>query len=166
MLVYVPLYAFEHVKLSPAVAGMSTGILGMTGIVARIAWGRFTERRSAPRTLALLALIAFLSTVLVLISTVSGRWFLWLGLVGFGASAMAANTVIMLAVIRTATPVTTGIASGTASRGLFLGFMLGPLLIGGVVDLTESYAIGWIVVALVCLATWIVTIKWRRAFNV
>lgn len=162
VLIYSPLYGFERVGLTAGIAGMATGVLGVSGVVARIGWGRVAERAAAPmRTLTGLAAIAFVSVGLVAAGEHVSPWLWWPGLAGFGASAVAVNAVVMLTVVRSAGE-RTGQASGVVGLGLYLGYMLGPLGFGALVDATGSYALGWMVVAALCLVALALMGAWRR----
>lgn len=164
VIIFVPLYAFERAGLPPAVAGMTAGVLGVTGVAARIGWSRAAERLAAPvRTLTVLASVAFASVLAVAAGEQLAAWLLWPGLVGFGASALAVNAVVMLTVVRRAAGGPTGRASGVVGLGLYGGFMVGPLGFGPLVDRTDSYLLGWAVVAGMCLVAVALTVVWRRA---
>lgn len=160
--IYAPLYGFERVGLSAGIAGMATGVLGVAGVAARILWGRVAERAGAPeRTLTTLAAIALVSVLLVAGGAHVSPWMLWVGLAGFGGSAVAVNAVAMLTVVRRA-GARTGQASGVVGLGLYLGFMVGPLGFGALVDTTGSYTLGWSVVAGLCLTAVALMWLWRH----
>ncbi len=164
VLLYTPLFAFERVQFSATAAGMMTALTGSAGVVARIFWGRFAERRESPAdALSLLAAVAGLALLLVAASELSGPWLLWIGLFAFGSSGMAASAVVMLAVIREAPAGQTGRASGAVGLGMFLGFMCGPVSFGAIVDRTHSYAVGWLVLAGICLVALIIVRMWVRS---
>lgn len=163
VIIYGPLYAFEGVGLTAALAGTSTGVLGVAGIAGRIGWGLFAERADAPvRTLTGLALVAGVSVLLIIAGEPLGAWVLWPGLAGFGASALAVTAVIMLTVVRGAGGGRTGRASGVVGLGLYGGFMVGPVGFGALVDRTDSYLLGWSVVAALCVAAAALAVVWRR----
>jgi predicted MFS family arabinose efflux permease len=163
VMVYTPLYAFERVGVSAPLAGLATGVLGVVGIAARISWSRLAERRAAPvNTLTVLAALAAAGVSLLLAGEHLGGWALWLGLVVFGASAIAVNAVAMLTVVRSAGDGRTGRASGVVGLGLYLGFMAGPVTFGALVDRTSSYTAGWTAVAGLCLVALALTQAWRR----
>lgn len=163
VLTYVPLYAFERVDLPAAIAGMTAGVVGVAGIIARIGWGRITEHRDDPlQALTILSVVSFGAVLLILLSEYAGAWSLWLGLVAFGGSAMAATAVVMLALVRMAGSTGAGRASGVVVRGLFLGGLSAPVAFGFLVDRTHSYTLGWGAVAAVLLIQGILTLLWRR----
>lgn len=167
VMIFVPLYAFERVGLSAQFAGMATGVLGATGIVARIAWTRAAERLDAPvRTLMVLAAMACGSVLLIAAGEHVGPWTLWLGLVGFGVSAVAVNAVVMLTVVRGAAQGRTGRASGVVGLGLYGGFMVGPLAFGPLVDRTGSYLLGWSIAAGLCALAVGLTMAWWHTTHV
>lgn len=164
VMVYSPLYAFERVGFSASLAGMAIGAIGAAGIVARVMWGHHAERSDDPlRSLTAISIVATISVGFVLASEYVGAWALLPGLIGFGTSALASNSVVMMAVVRSAGVGGTGRSTGVVSRGVFLGFMLGPVLFGSLTDLTESYTAGWAVVMLLFAATLVMTLLWRRA---
>ena len=163
-LTYVPLYAYERVGLATTVAGMTAGVIGVAGIVARIGWGRLTEHRDDPlQALLVLSAVSFISILAILASQYVGPWSLWLGLVGFGGSAMAATAVIMLALVRIAGSSGAGRASGVVVRALFMGGLGAPVAFGALVDATSSYTLGWAAVAGVLAVQGILTVLWRRS---
>lgn len=167
VMIFAPLYAFERVGLSAQFAGMATGVLGATGIVARITWTRTAERFNAPvRTLMVLAAAACGSVLLIAAGEHVGQWTLWLGLVGFGVSAVAVNAVVMLTVVRGTAQGRTGRASGVVGLGLYGGFMVGPLAFGPLVDRTGSYLLGWSIAAGLCAIALGLTLVWRRTAHV
>lgn len=162
VLTYVPLYAFERVGLATTVAGMTAGVIGLAGIAARIGWGRLTEHRDDPlQALTILSAVSFIAVLSILASEYAGAWALWLGLLGFGGSAMAATAVIMLALVRLARTTGAGRSSGVVVRGLFLGGLGAPVAFGALVDRTHSYTLGWSAVAGVLLIQGVLTVLWR-----
>ena len=79
-----------------------------------------------------------------------------------GASQLSYGSVSMLAAMNTSTHQNAGRASGVVLVGFSLGLMLGPPLFGWSVDLTGTYAPGFVgVVADLGSATTLVLL-WRR----
>ncbi|MDX2406769.1 MFS transporter [Streptomyces microflavus] len=146
--VYLPLYGFERLELSPPVAGLTAAVAGGVGLVARIAWGRAADlvRRPYGLLLALAVVSGFAACCLLAAEALHAVWLLWAGAALFGASGIAANVVIMLALMRAAPPHAVGIASGILAVGLYLGFAAGPLGFGLIVDHTGSYRTAWLAV--------------------
>lgn len=163
VVVYTPLYSFEQVGLSAGVAGTAAGVLGAAGMAGRILWSRMAERWETPvGALAALALLAATAALLILAAEHLEGWMLWPGLVMFGISALAANGVVMLTVVRNAGTGRTGRASGMVGLGFYLGFMIGPVTFGALVDRTGSYTLGWtLVVGLCSVAAAIMGLWWR-----
>jgi predicted MFS family arabinose efflux permease len=147
--VYLPLYGYEELHLSVATAGLTAAVVGGVGLVARIGWGQLADRLTSPRTpLLLLALAAGLGAMFIyLAGELSAVWLLWTGAVVFGATGIASNVVLMIAVLRLSPAQLIGRASGLLAIGLYLGFALGPITFGAVVDATGSYQVGWAGVA-------------------
>ncbi|MBX6766601.1 MAG: hypothetical protein IRY90_05545 [Actinomadura rubrobrunea] len=67
----------------------------------------------------------------------------WIGAVGLGGSAVAANAVSMVAVVRGTAFGATGHASVLVSMGFFGGFVVGPLSFGLISDSPAGHLGGW-----------------------
>jgi cyanate permease len=70
-----------------------------------------------------------------------------------GASAVASNAIVMLAVVTTTDREVVGASTGLVTTGQFSGFAVGPVAFGGLVDATSSYAMSWSAVGGVYLLT-------------
>ena len=86
---------------------------------------------------------------------------MWVGAALFSFSALAANVVVMLAVVRTVGPDAVRRASGWTSRGLYLGYMAGPPLFGSIVD-GASFGVAWLACAAVGVALLALSAAWWR----
>lgn len=145
---YIPLYGFEDVGLSAAAAGSAVGVIGVIGVAARIGVGWSSGRLASPETLLLAVAIAGSGAMLaVAASAVVGPALLWLGVATYAATALSANVLVMTTLLTTVEQGRMGRASGVLQMALFGGFATGPLAFGGLVDLTASYVLGWLVVA-------------------
>ena len=160
--VYVPLYAFEALRFDAVTAGATSGVIGVLGMAARIAWGRVAERVATPQpSLALLALGGLTGVVLLHLA----RTFpvlLWAGVVVHALSVLAANVVTMMAVMRRVRVTELGRASGVLSLGLFTGFAIGPVLFGVTVDRSGTYTAGWALLVALYLVAVAITVTWAR----
>lgn len=165
--VYMPLYGYEELDLSVASAGLTTAVLGGVGLVARIAWGRAADRMSSPRLpLLVLSLVAgFGAACIFLAGSLHSTALLWGGAVLFGASGVAANVVVMVAVLQVSPRQVIGRASGVLAIGLYLGFALGPVSFGAVVDSTGRYDIGWIAVVMAFVAAAVLVLVGRNGLR-
>jgi predicted MFS family arabinose efflux permease len=143
--VYLPLYGYEELNLSVTVAALTVAVVGGVGLIARIVWGQAADRVRSPWwPLLALSLVALASVLgIVLAGELAMPSLLWLGAVAFGASGIAANVVLMVAVVRAVPLEATGRASGVLAIGLYLGFAAGPLAFGALVDGFHSYAVAW-----------------------
>ena len=84
----------------------------------------------------------------------------WIGAAVFGFSALAANAVIMSSVVRAAEPGSVGRATGWAALGLYLGFMIGPITFGMLVDSGAGYAGGWLYLGALAAVLIAITAFW------
>jgi MFS family permease len=133
---YLPLYAVERLGLSTTAAGLAAGLIGLAGVVARIVWGRAADRRPAAGTAALGALAGGSVLAVVLVAAAEAGWagLVWPAAVLFGATAVAWNSVGMLAVVRGVDAARSGRASGRVLLGFYLGFVISPTAFGRVVS--------------------------------
>jgi len=160
--VYLPLYVHDELGAPVGRAGLVVAALGGVGIVARLAWGALARESEAEHAFfAGLAAAAAVAMVAFHLAAYAGEWLVWAGAALFSFSALAANVVVMLAVVRTVGSGAVGRASGWTSRGLYLGYMAGPPLFGAVVD-AASYAVAWLACAGVGVALLALSGAWWR----
>jgi MFS family permease len=147
--VYLPLYGYEELGLPVVTAGFVAGLVGAMGLSARIAWGYLSGRVGSPRwSLIGLALAAAAGTGgFYLAGRLSSVPLLWAGAAVFGASGVAINVVLMVTVLRLVPWPAIGRASGIVALGMYLGFVIGPVSFGGMIDATSSYGPGWLAAA-------------------
>lgn len=160
--VYLPLYLYEELEASVTRAGLVAAVLGGFGVLARLLWGglagRVTDLR---RLLSGLAVVALVAVAAVFAAHRCGEPLVWVGASMFSFSALAANAIIMLAVVRVVPSGSVGRGTGRVSLGLFLGFMVGPLLAGIVVD-RWGFLSAWAAVAGVAALMIALVAMWRR----
>lgn len=158
--VYASLYAFERVGLGASAAGATVGAVGAAGVVARVVLGRAVDRWTSLRTtLVTLAAGAAAAAGAFLAAEHVGPPLLWVAAVAFGSSALAANAIVMVAVLRTAEEHEIGQATGVVSVGMYVGFAIGPALFGALVQTTGTYAAGWSMVMVLCLVAAVVATR-------
>lgn len=142
---YLPLFAFEGIHLRPEIAAVCGVVLGVSGLVSRLVWGRLTERFRAPGVP--LALIAVFSAVAVGLVAGSSLWgtqvLMWTGTALYGLSGTAAMVILLTVVMRLVPGSQAGAATGRISMGLFAGFAAGPVLFGLLAD-QWGYSAGWV----------------------
>ncbi len=147
---YLPLYSQEELGLSPVVAGATLAVMGITGVVGRIAWGRMAEVwLGADRALAIVAGLSCVVGIGLVMSPVLGAWAVWPVAVLTGLSASSWNTLGMLSIIQQVPKESTGRASGTLMLGFLSGVGLGAPAFGRSVDAFGTYRPGWVAVTLV-----------------
>jgi nitrate/nitrite transporter NarK len=156
---YLPLFGHDAFGLGEAPAGALVAVLGATGIVARIAWADRSQGGDTltTRNLLILASGATAFGMVLWQAERLGLWALWLGVLGLGATAVAQQSVAMLAVL--------GLQDGKAghntamvSMAFFAGFIASPIAFGLLVERSGSYDLAWlVVVAQFALATMVAT---------
>ncbi|HSG79175.1 MAG TPA: MFS transporter [Acidimicrobiia bacterium] len=158
----VPLYVEESLGFTPIVGGLAAGLTGLTAVVGRIAWARWSERHG--RFFVSLRTIAAMSVFAALAYGAAGWWgppgLLWVGVVLTGVSSSSWNSVANLAVMAEAGIERAGRGSGVMMLGFLGGLGVGPPIYGWTVDVTGSYTTMWLVATaslacgLVVAATW------------
>lgn len=145
---YVALYASTQLALSTTVASSLVAALGAAGVAGRLGWAGVASRRSSPASLlAPLAAVSVLAAGALAASAWWGAAWLWVGVIGVGGCAVAANAVSMITVIARSRPEAVGHDSAVVSAGFFSGYAVGPPAIGALAELAGRYQPGWFVVA-------------------
>jgi predicted MFS family arabinose efflux permease len=162
---FVPLYAHQDLGISKSHAALVLAGFGVSGILARVLWTSLASRRDDPLGLQfMLALFAAIAAgALWLSSEVSAAdlALVWAGMIGVGATAVAANAVSMLIVINDRRFGPVGHASAWASSGFFAGFAVSPPLAGLLAD-TAGFGATWaLVIGAFLLATGCATVLHR-----
>ncbi|MBN3499703.1 MFS transporter [Arthrobacter pascens] len=157
---YLPLFSFEQLGFPPAVAGMAVGVVGVGGMIARIAWSAVAERLGMKRMNLLLcgqAALAAASAGLLVMSVPWGSSLLWVAALILGLSAAAWNSLVYLFVILAGKDV--GRISGQIQSAFYFGLMATPIAFGAVVDTTGSYELGWLGTGILFLIGSVVAVR-------
>ncbi|MGO1183058.1 MAG: MFS transporter [Micrococcaceae bacterium] len=154
--VYLPLFAVEELGFSLVLGGAAAAVSGVVGVVCRIWWGRRMQAGWRPSVLLLLICLGALLAVTAFLLAGATGWsaLIWAGAALHGMTVLGANVVINAGLMSTIPAHRIGAASGINSMGMYLGFALGPLVMGVLHDLTGSFDSGWLLVAvsyLVCV---------------
>ncbi|RLZ03362.1 MFS transporter [Kocuria tytonicola] len=147
--VYASLFAVRAMGYTVTVAGVLLGVMGVIGIGSRIGWGRVSGRLGRPAPLIQLMSLGGIAglVLLVLAETTQQHWLMWLGVAFHAALPLAANVVINSGIVAAVPRERIGVASGLVATGMYLGFALGPVVVGQLVDLTGAFTAGWAAVA-------------------
>src|SRR5699024_7760198 len=86
----------------------------------------------------------------------------WIGAALHGITDFGANVVINAGLLRVVSANKIGAASGLNSMGMYTGFALGPLIMGLLQDLNNTFTNGWIFVGLSYLLCGAVTVSLYR----
>ncbi|MDJ0417637.1 MFS transporter [Rhodococcus opacus] len=155
--IYLPLFAHDEMGLNLTVAGLTAAIAGLIGVTARIGWGRALAGKTGPFVLLLILASGSTLGALALLGAQILGWLplLWLGVGVHGATALAANVVLMAGALRVVQTSAVGRASSAIAVGMYLGFACGPALMGLLSDHTGGFATGWsaaVALYTVCIA--------------
>jgi MFS family permease len=147
---FLPLFAKEDQGWTTTRAGLLIAGIGVVGVIARISWGSFSERRLGHgRTLRLLALQSSLAAALLGLASAgfAPSWVLVPAALLVGSGAIAWNAVGMLAVMDYSPAGLVGRGTGLVMLGFLTGIGVGAPLMGLSVDRLAVYTPGWVVVA-------------------
>ncbi|MEX5297262.1 MFS transporter [Kocuria sp. CPCC 205292] len=148
--VYLPLYAHRELGLDVVTAGATVSVSALVGIASRVLWARVMDRPRADGfvLLAGMALGAAASAVVLILAPLHPGlgWAVWPAAVLHGGAALAVSVVVMSGAMRAVPAERVGASTGVVTMGLYGGFCAGPLVLGGLLQLTGSFAVGWAVV--------------------
>ncbi len=164
---FLPLYALEDLGLSASAAGLMAALLGLGALLGRIVLTSIEHRFKSRVTLLIWTPIgAAVTTMVITAATSSVPWLLAVGSFTAGLAALAWHALAWLFVINTSHPRSIGRASSVMQVGTFLGWGVGPVLTGYLVDATGSYTFNWFVVAGLFLLVSVMAIRLRHYLSV
>jgi predicted MFS family arabinose efflux permease len=151
MNVYMPLFAVRELNYSLIVGGLAAGLSGVIGVASRVGWGRLLGRGISPgAVLTMIAAGALLGMACMAAAAMTGIVaFFWIGVAMHGITVLGANVVVNAGTMRAVGVQQIGAASGTTTMGLYAGFAAGPFGMGLVVELTDGFSVGWVLVGMV-----------------
>ena len=162
---FLPLFAEEDQMWTASQAGWLLAGVGLTGVVARIAWGSVSESwLGHGRTLRLLAIESASAGILLALAArgTVPSWTLIPAAFLFASGAIAWNAVGMLAVMDYSPEALVGRGTGLVLFGFLLGVGTGAPLMGLSVDRLGVYWPGWLVVAFLFAAAGVIAGRIRR----
>ncbi|MEO8230370.1 MAG: MFS transporter [Chloroflexota bacterium] len=160
---YLPLYAEQAAGVTIVTAGHVLAFTGLVAIPGRILWGRRAERASSyPSQFMILSALAAVGATLLWAGSAVGVGFLWVGAVAWGLSQLSFGAVMTLGVMTFAASDSAGRATGIVIVGFSVGLMIGPVIFGRLIDLTNGYDAGFGAVVGVLLTATVLSFAWRR----
>ncbi|MGA4839072.1 MFS transporter [Streptomyces sp. G45] len=157
---YVALYGTRRLDLGPGAAAALVAVLGVAGIVGRVAWSRAARPGLAEWLPGWLA-AGSVGAALLLAAAEQARPLVWVAVLAVGGCAVSANAVSMVLVLARAAPGRAGRDSALVSAGFFTGFAVGPPLFGLLAD-AGHYGPGWALVAAEFAAACAVGLHWAH----
>lgn len=146
--VYLPLFSQRELGFSLILAGLTVAVAGAVGVVSRVLWGRsIAWKVSSLSPLLVLGVGSAIGSSLLL---VAGLWhssfLLWCGVLFHGTLGLAIVVVLMASVMRDVSVNNVGSSSGVVALGMYLGFALGPLVMGIILGSRSGFFWGWLFV--------------------
>lgn len=157
-------YLVSELDLPLARAGLIFSVVQASGIVGRIAWGYFAERRfSAQQILALLALVIAASFVILpLLSPTTPLWVFLVFAAVLGASVYGWNGVMLAEWAALAPEGRVAEATGGVQFVMFGGSVAAPPIVGLVVAQTGGYTLAFAAVVAVAFSNCFMLLTGRR----
>ncbi|MFQ5755767.1 MAG: MFS transporter [Acidiferrobacterales bacterium] len=164
---YLTLFMREAAQASQPVAGLSLAIAQAASAVGRIGWGVVSDTLFRGRRKALIIGLCGSAVMFLAAMAAVGLW--WGVVVGMalalalGLTIASFASLIQTLAVEAVEPRLAGSAMGYSLVGTALGGMVGPPLFGAMVDLTGTFANGWLLTAgLVLLGTLLLGIRFRE----
>lgn len=162
---YLVTYLYTEFSYSLVTAGIVLSIAQFGGMTGRITWGWVADRWFGARaTLGGLAILMSFSALATASMNMHSSMILVVAvLVVFGATAIGWNGVYLAEVARQAPEGLASVATGGTLAITFLGVVLGPPLFGAIFEISGSYRLGFVLLAvLTALCAWAI---FRRKTN-
>ncbi|MFC1915114.1 MFS transporter [Chloroflexota bacterium] len=157
VLSYFMLFLIEELGLSLIMAGGLLAIAQVSSSISRILWGAASDFIFRGRRAVVLALIGFITVIWMLgaslMSVGNPSTTVYLIAIVIGISTLSFHGVYITLIGERAEEGQVGVTIGVSSTVNNLSQMVMPPLFGYLVDVTDSYSLGWrasAVVALVC----------------
>lgn len=161
---YFPVFLIAHAHISLTAAGALFALLQGFGIVGRIAAGWFSDRIGSP--VATLMGAGLLSSITMVLLACLGPDSPMAGFALVAALAgicvVSWNGVFLAGLAALAPEAEVGNVTSAGTLVVFLGYVLSPLLLQGVLTLTKSYPVGFAVAALAPLLSAAYLLNARR----
>ncbi|WP_051512963.1 MFS transporter [Skermanella stibiiresistens] len=145
-------YCVVELGMGLAMAGATLAVAQIGGLIGRVFWGAVGDRITHKRRV--LGLLGFAMAVAAVL-TVGVTWTFWpLTVLSFlfGLTASGWNGLFLAEVARLAPEGRVGEATGGVLIATFVGLVAGPPVFGLLVQLSGSYAPGFMVAAAFCVA--------------
>ena len=157
VLTYFMLFLIEKMEYSAIMAGGLLAITQVSSSVSRVMWGAASDFIFHRRRIPALAIIGFLTVLWMLgaslLSPEVPKIFAYLVAVVIGISILSYPGVLTALIAEQSEAGRIGVTAGLASMANNTAMLVMPPLFGYLVDISNSYSLGWIItasVALVC----------------
>jgi MFS transporter, ACS family, hexuronate transporter len=145
---FLTLFLVDVADVDPVQAGRWLAVFGVGGAAGRMIWGWLSDRLFRGRRTVLLVISAVLGGGMAFLLGVAPSvvlavpWGMGIGLFGFFVQSWVG--ILRAWGVESAGRGSSGRAGGLLLGAMMLGGLVGPPVFGLLVDVTESYRIGWI----------------------
>jgi len=161
---YVELFLTDVVGLQLVLAAGLLAAGQMCGAGGRIGWGLVSDRLLGGRRQPAMILVGIMAMVIMVITAFftpeTPFWLVSVVVALFGLTIMGWNGLYLARVSDVVGTGMAGVAVGLSNTGAFLGIVVIPPIFGWIVEASDSYRVGWIVLAAtlivpLCVLHWV-----------
>lgn len=147
-------FLVDRAQMSNVAAGSLLSLALLSSVIARPVWGTLADRLSNPLMLSgLAAVMAAACLVTPFVGPETPMPLVGLLAIVFGISVFSWNGVYLAAVAARGEGEDVAAATSGTMAITFLGALLSPIAFSGLIGLTGGYTVGFVLLAILCLAT-------------
>lgn len=148
---YIELFLVHAVDMELLLAASLLAVGQLCGAAGRIGWGLLSDRLFAGSRQPVMALVGCLAAAIMFVtaffSAATPVWLVSGAVALLGLTVMGWNGLYLARVSEVVATGMAGIAVGFSNTGAFLGTVIIPPIFGFILDYTDSYRVGWIILA-------------------
>ena len=157
---YIILFAFEQLEMTLILAGILLVLAEVGGSIGRVAWGVISDRFFAGNRMIIMFIVTALTGMCALVCALllpsTPLLIVLITVFVFGFSISGYNGVWMTIIVELVEKEKSGLATGVTITISSWGVLIVPPLFGFIVDHTDSYADGWLFIAILMVVVMVI----------
>ena len=157
---YIILFAFEQLEMTLILAGLLLVLAEVGGSIGRVAWGVISDRFFAGNRMIIMFIVTALTGMCALVCALllpsTPLLIVLITVFVFGFSISGYNGVWMTIIVELVEKEKSGLATGVTITISSWGVLIVPPLFGFIVDHTDSYADGWLFIAILMVVVMVI----------
>ena len=162
VMTYIVLYFHESASISLSYSLLCLALLQFGGVIGRASWGVISDKLFQQRRGGILALIGFISGLLVLsLGIISENIsFFVVAMISLllGVTTQGWNGIFVLMISEVVRKEQIGLASGVGLAVVYLGAIFGTPLSGWIIDMTGQFETMWLICGITMLLIGVITL--------